>query len=432
MYFVQELDNGIKVVIEKLDNIKSVSLGIIVEIGSRYENYMNNGMSHFIEHMLFRGTSNRTAREISLIIDKIGGNVNAFTSKENTCYYVQVLKEHLDIAINLLSDMFLNPLFDKEDIRRERMVIEEEINMYLDDTEDLVHELLDETLYYNTPLSLPVLGNINSIRKLDAEILKDFFFKYYNPTNIIISVAGNLNPDDTFEKINNYFGRLASKYDYDNINNDNLKNKLYSISQTNKIRGIVKQVEQLNLCMGFPGTSSKSNDLYIYSILNNIFVNNEGSRLYQTLRESGYVYSLYSNITTYKDTGDISIYMGLSNSQIENVLTLIDRELSILCNNYINHEELQIAKEQLKINYILDNENPLSRMFGNARSVSLSGNIETEDEVLEKIDIIDRSDIINIINKSFKRSNINIAYISNIKNDSIIEQLVKNKIFRGG
>lgn len=426
MYSIRELDNGIRVVIEKLDNINSISLGVIVENGSINEDCENNGISHFIEHMLFRSTNNKTAKEISQIIDNIGGNLNAFTSKENTCFYTQILKEHLNIVIDLLSDMFLNSLFNEEDIEIEKRIIEEEINMYLDDTEDLVHELLNEIIYSNTSLSLPILGNINSINNFNKENLKKYFKKYYDPKKIIISITGNLNINETLKKLNDSFGNFNVKKELENI-------KLIpnQIIFKNEIKGIKKDIEQFNLCIGLPGISSYSEELYSYLILNNILANNESSRLYQNIREEGLAYSLYSSITTYKEVGDISIYMGLNNNKIEETLSLINKEFNILSNNYISYEELQRGKEQLKINYILDNESSLSKMFENAKSISLFGRIETSDEILKKIDKINKKDIMNIIDKTFKREFIKVSYVSNLDNKKEIEQEIKDKIFRG-
>lgn len=426
MYFIKELDNGIRVVIEKLDNINSISLGIIVENGSINENHANNGISHFIEHMLFRGTNNKSAKEISKTIDKIGGNLNAFTSKENTCFYAQILKRHLDIVIELFSDMFLNPLFNEEDIEKEKNIVVEEINMYLDDPEDLAHELLNEITYSNTSLSLPILGNVDSIKGFNKENLKNYFKKHYNPKKIIISIAGNLNISETLQKLNYSFGNFNVKKEIEDTRL--IQNQ---IILKNEIKGIKKDVEQFNLCIGIPGISSDSDELYSYLILNNILANNESSRLYQSIREAGLAYSLYSSITTYKYAGDISIYMGLNNNQIENTLSLIDKEFDILSNNYINDEELQSGKEQLKINYILDNESSLSKMFENAKSISLFERIETSDEILKKIDKINKKDILNIIDKTFKRECIKVAYISNYNNRKEIEQQIKDKIFRG-
>ena len=426
MYFIKELDNGIRVVMEKIENINSISLGIMVENGSKNETKINNGISHFIEHMLFRGTTNRTAKEISQIIDNIGGNINAFTSKENTCFYGQTLEKHLDIVIELFSDMFLNPLFNQEDIEKEKRIIEEEINMYLDDAEDLVHELLNEITYSNTSLELPILGSIKSLQGFNTQNLKDYFNKYYNSKNTIISIAGNININETYKKLNYYFGEISI-----GIKLENRQNYQHKSQSFNKINGINKDIEQFNLCIGLPGTPSDSDDLYSYLILNNILANNESSRLYQGIREAGLAYSIYSSITSYNDIGDMSIYMGLNNKNIETTLSLIDKEFDILRKDHISHEEVEIGKEQLKINYILDNESSVSKMFENAKSISLCKRIETQADVLSKIDKIDRKDMQSIIDRTFMREYINISYISNLKRTNNIDKKINNKIFRG-
>lgn len=427
MYFINKLDNNIRLVMQKIDNVNSVSLGIIVENGSTNEDETNNGISHFIEHMLFRGTVTKTAKDISSIIDNIGGNLNAFTSKENTCFYAQILNYHLDIVIDLLSDIFLNPSFDRLDIEKEKKVIEEEINMYLDDPEDLVHELLNELIYENTSLSRPILGSIQSIKKFNSEILSDYFNDNYTQDKIIISLAGDIDMDKAYIKLNQTFGRL--KRNSNSRYTTNLEN--INIFNNNKINSINKDVEQFNLCIGLPGPSSYSNDIYSYLILNNILANNESSRLQQSIREEGLAYSIYSNINSYKSIGDISIYMGINNNQIKNVLSIIDSELDKLSSHYISHDELEIGKEQLKINYILESESSISKMFENAKSIALFGKIETQDEILKKIDIINKNDIVELINNLFKRDKMNVSYVCKNYKRKDLEKQIKKKMFRG-
>ena len=298
--------------------------------------------------------------------------------------------------------------------------------MYLDDSEDLVHELLNEIIYSNTSLSLPILGNRDSIKSFNRESLMRFFYKHYDPQKIIISIAGNININDTYVKVNDNFGSFNNK-----TKSEDLEFNINKVVFKNEIKGIKKDIEQFNLCIGLPGIPSNPDDLYPYLILNNILANNESSRLYQSIREAGYAYSLYANITTYKAIGNISIYMGFNNSQIENIMSLINKEFHIITEKHIKDEELQRGKEQLKINYILENESSLSKMFENAKSISLFKNIETQDEILKKIDEINSDDMINIINKVFKRSSIKIAYITNLNDKAFIEKQIKDKIFRG-
>lgn len=428
MYFIKELDNGIRVVMEKINNINSISFGVIVENGSRNEDINNNGISHFIEHILFRGTNKKTSKDISKIIDMIGGNLNAFTSKENTCFYAQILIYHLDLVIDLLSDMFLNPSFNELDIEKEKKIVEKEISMYVDDSEDLVHELLNEVIYENTSLSLPILGDIKSINKFNNKILRNYFSSNYTEDKIIISLAGNINFIETYKKLNESFGQINRE---NNSKNDSTEDIIDAGSlPNNRINCIDKEIEQFNLCLGLPGPYISSTDIYSYLILSNIFVNNESSRLYQAIREKGLAYSIYSGISSYKDVGDISIYMGLNNGEVKNTLSIVDEELNKLNNKYVKDFELDAGKEELKINYILENENSLSKMFQNAKSISLFEKIETQDEILDTINNINKNDIIEIINKSFKRDKINISFISDFNKKEITEKQIKKKIFR--
>nr|WP_300004549.1 pitrilysin family protein [Tissierella sp.] len=426
MYFIKKLDNGIQVVLEKIGNINSISLGVIVDNGSINEIKINNGISHFIEHMLFRGTNNKTSKQISEIIDKIGGNLNAYTSKENTGFYAQILPEHLEITIDLLSDMMINPLFNEEDIEKEKSIIEEEINMYLDDPEDLVHELLNETIYANTSLEMPILGNLHSIKSFNNIMLKQYFQDHYNVENIIISIAGNIDIEETYKNLDYYFADTprASKKKENIFHKE--KNKLF-----NKIKGLNRDIEQFNLCIGLPGVSSYSQELYEYLILSNILANNESSRLYQSIREAGFAYSIYSSITSYRDKGDMAIYMGLNNTNIDHTLSLIDKEFYKLLNEDISKEEIELGKEQIKINYILESENSLSKMFENAKSFSLFGKIETQKEILEKIEKVNKTSMKTIVLKTFNREYINVSYVTSLKDKININQQINNKIFRG-
>ncbi len=425
MYCIKELNNGIKIVMEKLMNMQSISLGIIIENGSVRENIHNNGISHFIEHMLFRGTRNKSLKDIAEISDNIGGNLNAFTSRENTCFYVQLLKEHLDIAIDLLSDMLVNSSFNEDDINKEKKTIVEEINMYLDDPEDLVHELLNKTIYSNSPLSLSILGNSQSINNFDKNMLLEYYNKNYTGNKITISVVGDIKFDEVYRKLKYAFGEINASKNYNNTEVIKLDNFSF-----NNISSEEKEVEQFNLCMGFPGPSISSKKIYSYMILTNLLVNNDSSRLYQSIRNEGLAYSLYSSISSYKDIGDVSIYMGLNNDQVDKTLSILDKELKRLSSRGIEYEEIEKAKEHLKINYILENEDSLSRMFENAKSVSLFNKIEKQDEILRKIDKINQKDISDIIYNSFKRDKINISYVSEANKTLNLKNNIREKIFR--
>lgn len=265
MYFIDKLDNGIKVVMETIEYVNSVTIGIIVDNGSINEDKENNGISHFIEHMLFKGTKNRTPKQIAESIDDIGGQLNAFTGKEQTCFYAKVLDQHLPIAIDVLGDMFNNSLFLKEDIEKEKGVILEEINMYEDSPEDLVFEVLNDIMFEGTSLELPILGTQNSIRNINRENLLDYFYRNYNPEDIIVSIAGKFNPKEVIKLLNMNFGS------FNNTIKAKPSNFEHTYQYSNKIKGINKKIEQLNICIGLEGVNNTSEDIHPILVLNNIF-----------------------------------------------------------------------------------------------------------------------------------------------------------------
>lgn len=306
MYIIDKLDNGIQVVMEQIDYVNSVSIGLIIKNGSIYEDKSNNGVSHFIEHMLFKGTRIRTAKEIAESIDNIGGQLNAFTGKEQTCFYAKVLDHHLPIAINVLGDMISNSLFDPDEIQKEKGVIIEEINMYLDEPEDLVYELLNELMFKNSSLEYPILGTEKSVASLNRKAILDYFYDNYTADNIVISLAGKLDPKEAMKLLNYNFNSIKDKISP--IKENTLKNYIY----TNNIKGIKKNIEQLNFCIGMEGVNVTSYDIHPTMVMNNVFGGSMSSRLFQSIREdNGLAYSVYSNLSPYKETGIFSIYVGL-------------------------------------------------------------------------------------------------------------------------
>lgn len=422
MYIIDKLDNGIKVVMEKIEYVNSVTIGVIVENGSVRENVENNGVSHFIEHMLFKGTKKRTPKQIAESIDDIGGQLNAFTGKEQTCYFAKVLDQHLPIAIDVLGDMLNNSVFRHEDIEKEKSVILEEINMYEDSPDDLVFEALNDIMYEGTSLQLPILGSEESISKLNRENILDYFYINYNPSDIIISIAGKFDIKDTIEKLNVYFGNFNDKKIYKPVN---------SMDQIhisgNKIKGIKKDIEQLNLCIGLEGVNNISEDIHPILVLNNIFGGSMSSRLFQKIREDrGLVYEIDSHLSTYNETGVFSIYAGLNPDCLVEVAELINEEIDNLKKNLITEHELSKSKEQLKGNYILGMEGTFNRMFEIGKSMSLLNRIETPVEVLNKIDKVNMQDIERVIGKVFNEEKLNISYVGKLSNPSATEERLRN------
>lgn len=424
MYIIDKLDNGIQVVMEKIDYVNSVAIGIIIKNGSIHENINNNGVSHFIEHMLFKGTKNRNAKEIAESIDNVGGQLNAFTGKEQTCFYAKVLDQHLPIAIDVLGDMLSNSLFIEEEIQKEKGVIIEEINMYLDEPEDLVYELLNELMFKNTSLEYPILGNEHSVSTLNRENMLNYFYEKYNAEDIVISLAGKFDTKETMKLLNenfNNFKKEKSKLTEELPNEYIFKNN---------IKGIDKKIEQLNFCIGLEGTNSKSDDIHPTLVMNNIFGGSMSSRLFQSIREDkGLAYSVYSILSPMENTGIFSIYAGLKSSQLIQVVKLIKAEIEYIEKQLITKEELHMSKEQFKGNYILGTEGTFSRMFENGKSLSLLGKIESPDEVIKKIDRVNMEDIERVVKDIFNKEKVNIAYVGQIKDSSNIENQLKEILF---
>ena len=424
MYLIDKLDNGIRVVMERIPYVNSVSIGVIVDNGSVNEDKLNHGVSHFIEHMLFKGTKNRTAKDIAESIDNIGGQLNAFTGKESTCYYAKVLYNHYNIAIEILADMLCNSLFLEEDIEKEKAVIIEEINMYLDIPEDLASELLNELMFENTSLGHPILGTVKSIENINREQIIRYFYKNYKPENIVISLAGNINTIEVLKELNYYFANF-------NKNNKDEENKITNAYFfTNKLKGIHKNTEQLNLFIGMEGLPLISENMESLLVLNNVFGGSMSSRLFQKIREDlGIAYIIESFPSSYKDVGVLNLCVGLDSKQLLKTLDYIGLEMENIKNNLITYDELSKSKDQLKGSYVLGMEGTFSRMFEIGKSLSIFNKIYSQEEILKKIDKVNMLDINEIVNTVFNKEKINISYVGEINKIDITEEKIKNILF---
>lgn len=418
MYNKTKLSNGIRIITENIPYVNSISIGLWVESGSRYENKDNNGVSHFIEHILFKGTKNRTARDIAEQIDSVGGQMNAFTSKECTCFYIKILDNHIDLAIDILQDMLFNSTFDENEIDKEKNVIIEEINMYEDAPEEIVHDLLSNTVFKKHPLSLPILGNKESINNLTKESMVDYFKKYYIPENIVISIVGNIDEENILKTLEKNFGVWKS-------NKKKLKNKLVSPTIKRNIIYKDKDTEQLHLCLGLEGLKQSSKNIYSLLVLNNIFGGSMSSRLFQKVREDlGIAYSIYSYPSTYKDTGIFTIYAGLNPKHLIDLSKIIINEIKEIKANIFSEEEIFKSKEQLKGNFILGLENTSSRMSSYGKSELLNSKIETPNEIINSINKVNKNSIREVIDNIFNTDNINIAYVGRLNNKNIESDLI--------
>ncbi len=416
MFQKELLKNGIRIVTEEIPYVNSVSIGLWIKAGSRYENFENNGISHFIEHMLFKGTKERTAKEIANSIDKIGGQLNAFTSKECTCLYAKVLDSHFDIAVDVLADMFFNSTFSDEDIDKEKGVVLEEINMYEDSPEDLVHDLFSQTVWSGNSLGMPVLGTENSLAGLSREKILDYFKKNYIPQNIVISIVGNIKHKDATEKVKKYFEKARHR--------ENEIAKTLAPSFEPEYMFKKKLTEQVHLCMGFAGIDIRSDEYYPMLVLNNTFGGAMSSRLFQKIREDrGLAYSVFSYPSSFEDCGLFSIYAGSKPDNLKSVAKLIMEEIRTIKEKGITEEELHDSREQLKGSYILGLESTSGRMISIGKSELFHEKIYTPAEILEKLDGVRIEDINKIIDHIFDMRNMGAAVIGSMQKNTDIRKL---------
>jgi predicted Zn-dependent peptidase len=413
------LDNGLRIVYEQIPYLRSISIGIWVGTGSRNENTANNGISHFIEHMLFKGTKNRTARDIAACIDGIGGQLNAFTGKEYTCYYVKVLDSHIETAMDLLQDMFFNSIFNERDIAIEKQVIIEEINMHEDTPEELVHEELARIIWNSDPLGYTILGTRECLERINNEMINNYMYGNYTCSNTVIAIAGNFDENGLINLINKHFGSWKSEQlqqsSYNNVN-------FRSGCQVKK-----KDTEQVHMCMGFEGFEHGNDDIYSLLIINNILGGGMSSRLFQKVREEkGLVYSIYSYPSSYKNTGLFTIYAGMNPGQLKEVLKLVAEEVENIVIKGIDELELSKSKEQLKGNYMLGLESTNSRMNSIGKSEVLLGYIQPPEEILKKIDKVNMDNINKVLKLVFDLNKASIAAVGTTDKDINLKEFMKS------
>jgi predicted Zn-dependent peptidase len=369
--------NGVRIVLEHIPTVRSVAIGVWIGTGSRFENPENNGISHFLEHMFFKGTKTRSAKEIAESFDSIGGQVNAFTSKEYTCYYAKVLDTHSQFALDVLADMFFNSTFVEEELKKEKNVVLEEIKMYEDTPDDIVHDLLSKAIYENHPLGFPILGTEATLETFTGEKLNEYIHNRYTPENVVISIAGNI--QDTFiQEVEKYFGSYTGG-DHANIEN-------IPAFHSNRIAR-KKETEQAHLCIGFEGLKVGHEDVYSLITLNNILGGSMSSRLFQEVREQrGLAYSVFSYHSAYQDSGIVTVYGGTGTKQLDVLFETINETLEKLKQDGITEKELTNSKEQLKGSLMLSLESTNSRMSRNGKNELLLKRHRSLDEIIEQID----------------------------------------------
>ena len=421
MYKILKLKNGLKIVVEHIDYVNSVSVGLWVKNGARNENEVNNGISHFIEHMLFKGTSTRSPKELAESIEDIGGQLNAFTGKEATCFYIKILDSYLELAVEVLSDMLFNSKFAKEDIEKEKGVVIEEINMSEDSPEDVLADLQCKASWGEDSLSLPILGTVDTVTSFTQEQIKDYVKSHYIPENSVISISGKFDMDSIEKLISTYFGHWEST---------NKKITDYSSPEIkNSILYKKKHIEQLHLSLSFEGIKLGDENIYPLLIINNILGGGASSILFQKIREEmGICYSIYSYISTYKNIGLINIYAGLNPNYAIEAIKVIKAEVDAYARNGITEEKLYKAKEQVKGSYILGLESTSSRMFSNGKSVLFLDKVNEPKMVLEKINAVKMENITEIMAQTFGKGILNAAFVGDNVDFEVLTKLRENDI----
>jgi predicted Zn-dependent peptidase len=401
------LPNGLTILTEHMNHIRSVSMGIWVKSGSRHEDPAVNGISHFVEHMVFKGTTNRTAEDIARQVDSIGGNMDAFTGKETICFNIKVLDEHLPLAVDILSDMVLHPVFDANEITRERGVILEEIKMDEDNPDYLVHEIFTQNFFKDHPLGKPILGTKETVRRFDHNAIQGFYPSKFAPGNLIISAAGNVNHEEFVELLRQRFGQLPGG---SNGWHDSPPKVHSRIILRNK-----KSLEQVQICVGVPSYCISHERRYASYILNTLLGGGMSSRLFQNVREKqGLVYSIFSELNPFRDTGLLSVYAGTSRHSAPLVVQSIVNEFRQLKLAPISEEELKRAKDQLKGSLMLSLESSTARMSNLARQEMYYDRFFSMDEIIERIQAVTTEDLLQSANELFQPERIAVTVLGNL------------------
>jgi len=401
------LPNGLIVLTERMEHLHSVAMGVWIKSGSRCEAAEMNGISHFVEHMLFKGTRSRSAQRIAREMDSIGGNLDAFTSKETICFNVKSLSDHVPIALDVLTDMVLNPIFAPPDIERERGVILEEIKIDEDNPDVLVHELFTQSFWRGHPLGKPILGTTETVARLHHPELAAYHGDRFHGGNMVFSAAGNLDHDQFTSAVAEKFSALPGGTALQELSAPEPSAR---IMLRNK-----KSLEQVQICLGVPAPPVTDENRYATLILNTILGGGMSSRLFQTIREErGLAYSVYSDLSPYRDTGNLCVYAGTSAGKALEVIDLILAEFRNLKETPVGAEELTRAKDQLKGNILLGLESSNARMANLARQEMYFRQFFSADEVIARIDEVDAAQIQAMAQRLFDPERIAVALLGRL------------------
>jgi predicted Zn-dependent peptidase len=416
---IKTLDNGIRIIAEKMA-YNSVAVGIWVKTGSTCETPEENGISHVIEHMLFKGTEKRSAKQIAVDMDKIGGQLNAFTSKECTCYHARVTPDKLEVAVDVLTDLFQNSTLDSGELEKEKGVVLEEIAMVNDNVEELAHEKISELFFTGSTLSQPILGPAENIQRFTRDDLANYIQRHYYPANIVISVAGSFDEQQMMDILQQYIGgyRRGAKQEKSQCDEP--------FEPTVRSLFVEKDAEQTHLCLGFPGCTFADDERFSLAVLNNTLGGGMSSRLFQSIREEkGLAYSVYSYPSTYSFAGMFSLYAGTTAVNADNVVMLMKQELDKLKSERISAEDFKMGKDQLKGNYVLSMEGTNAKMSALGKSLLLLDEEYDEEETLGKIEAVTIDSVNALIDKILDYSKMSAVFAGKIEKRSEIEKVLE-------
>jgi predicted Zn-dependent peptidase len=400
------LDNGLRILTERMTQVRSISIGVWLTRGSRHETAEQSGIAHFVEHMLFKGTATRSAEDIAQAIDSIGGQLDAFTAKEYASYYIKVLDEHLPLALDILSDIVLNPAFSPEDVKREKKVVVEEIKMVEDTPDDLVHELFTQGFWENHPLGRPILGTRDTVESFDSDRLRKYFVDAYTPRNLVISAVGNLEHARVRNLVTEKFGGITA-------GGEPLMEQAPTVVPKILIRN--KELEQSHVCLGASSYPQNHDDRYSSYVLNTLLGGSMSSRLFQNVREKrGLAYAVFSGLSAYRDAGSFTIYAGCANEAVGEVVDLVVEELRAIKQAAVPQTELQRAKDHLKGSLMLSLENTASRMSHLARQEIYFDRQFGLDETLQGIERVTPADVLRVAADLFRDGALAATVLGNV------------------
>jgi predicted Zn-dependent peptidase len=403
------LPNGLLVLTESIPHVRSVSMGVWVNSGSRDESLALNGISHFVEHMVFKGTTSRSAQQFAREADSIGGNFDAFTGKEGICFNIKVLDDHIAPALDLLADLVLHPTFTPEDIVREQGVILEEIKMDEDNPDYLVHETFTQNFWKGHALGRPILGTARTVRAFSQQLVLDFYAGRFTPRNMVFSAAGHLDHDTFVAQVAEHFASLAASSEGGLV-----RVPAPAVNPHITLRS-KKSLEQVQLCLGVPAPPVDSPQRYAIYLLNSMLGGGMSSRLFQSIREDrGLAYSIYSETSPFRDTGMLAIYAGTSAEKTSQVLELTIAEFCRLKDSPVPDAELKRAKDQLKSNIVLGLESSSSRMSNLARQEIYFGRFFSPEEIVAEVDAVTAADIQALARQLFRADSIALTALGNL------------------